>query len=556
MDVAYGEYKYVLLDASSLMFPIPDELWERFEDDPALIAKTFDSEYKAYKNLFPNRTELTENYEKIRCKVDFENMFREDDYRRMELNRDAMGLLRLLCGSVTRHVSEQRSCLLVTGDLSQLQYVSTYAVPADILYLRENRLFTEEDTEELKNWFIDRGDEEWDLVEFVHGYHVVAYRENGDPIPLTFKQDNKESSRIYKTGDGRYAKIFHKERLTLRKIRHVEMLIKFRRQLSDAQLELDWLLLPMELLYADPEGEDPVGYLMMEAVYYRKLEDMIPVSMDIGGGLWGYNYNVSYGRYLFLAWLITHHVSYLKTYNLWPSDFNLENFALCEPTQENSDEPTHYRKLYMWDTDSVCWNGYMDCYTSKGRGKHRYYSDRWAKKLVPPESRSKKYRMEEACANALYQCVFYVLSLGGYPYGTERRPQEWFYFDWMEQSERDHVFLIPENLRRLFHDVFVCGYTPSVPCLLYELEKAAESGQITLEERYQKARELNQPGAGFRPEKKTKIVDLPKPPAVPEVSATLSRWVRNTARFQGARERSPVTGHGFCGAQQETNEEE
>ena len=558
MDVAYADYEYVVLDASSLMFDIPEELWDRFEDDPALISQTFNSEYRAYLNLFPMRQLLSGNYRRLECKVRIADLFREEDYNRMGLNRDAMGLLRLLCGISTRHISAQRSCLLVTGDLSQLQYISACAVPADILYLRENCLFTAENTDELKERFEDREEEDQDMSGFAHGKNPTAYSSEGDPIPLKSVQDRKESSRIYETDDGRYAKIFHEERLTRHKIRHVEKLVEFHRQLSDAQMDLSWLLLPSELLYAEAESKNQVGYLMTKAENNEKLTNVLPVDMPIGELLWNLNCTTSYKEYLYLAWLITHQVSYLKTYNLWPSDFNLENFALCDPKQENSSAPSHYRKLYMWDTDSICWNGYMDRGTSEGVEKHWYLSNRWARDQHPPEGKyyTKEYRIDEACAISLYQCVFYILSLGMYPYGKYRQDSDQFCFDQLTLEDRDYVFFIPENLRKLFHDVFVCRHAPSVPCLLYELEIAGSADNTTLEERHQTAQEMAQSGMDFRPAKKALVLKVQKIPEVPEVSATLSRWVRNTARFQGKRCNGPVDTQGTRTDKQKKNTKE
>lgn len=543
MDGTYADYEYVVLDASSLMHELPEELLDHLAEYPALIAQTFDSECRAYLNLLPEwkRPLFFANQRKMDRKVRFTEMFREEQYIRRALNRDALGLLHLLSGISTRNVSEPRSCLLVTGDLSQIQQVAFNAIPADILYLPENRLFMAEDTKELKARFHygekHRNDKYLDV--FPHGENPTAYDANGNPIQLKRVMDRRGSSRIYETPDGRYAKIFHEDRQTLNKMRHIMKLVQFHEQLRRENMDLDWLLLPTELLYMEMTDEDgaylsPVGYLMNKANNTNVLKNVLRLkNMHVGGLLWKNNCSTPYEEYLHMAWMITHHAAYLKTYNLWPSDFNPENFSLCDPKNKKSTLPSHYKKLYMWDTDSICWNGYIDHSTSEGLEKHRYISDRWAPNLEPP---MKDYKIEEeSCANALYQCVFYILTMGKCPYGNNRRDPERFCFDRLSLEERDRFFFIPENLRRLFHDVFVCGNPPSVPCLLYELERARNEMHMTLEERYPMALGKALAGENFRPERKSRSLVLPATPEVPEVSVSLSRWLGNTVPFNGKR---------------------
>lgn len=543
MDGTYADYEYVVLDASILMHELPEELLDHLAEYPALIAQTFDSESRAYLNLLPEwkRPLFFANQRKIERKVRFTEMFREEQYIRRALNRDALGLLHLLSGISTRNVSEQRSCLLVTGDLSQIQQVVFHAIPADILYLPENRLFTAEDTKELKAQFHygEKRQKDKHMEVFPHGEKPTAYDANGNPIQLKRVMDRRGSSRIYETPDGRYAKIFHEDRQTLNKMRHIMKLVQFHEQLRRENMDLDWLLLPTELLYMELTDDDgaylsPIGYLMNKAGNTKDLKTVLLLDkLDEDDIIWKNHCKVHYGEYLHMAWMITHHTAYLKTYNLWPSDFNLANFALCDPKKEKSTLPSHYRKLYMWDTDSICWNGYIDHSTSEGLEKHRYISNRWAPKLEPP---MKDYKIEEeSYANALYQCVFWILSLKQYPYGDERGKVEQFCFDWLSLDKRDQFFLIPENLRRLFHDVFVCGHPPSVSCLLYELERARNEMNMTLEEHYPMALEKALAGENFRPKRKHQSLVLPTTPEVPEVSVSLSKWLGNTVPFNGKR---------------------
>ncbi len=530
MEISYESYDYVVLDASCLMFTIPAELWEYQKDHPLLAAKTFESECNGYEILLPagKRALFAENKVRIAKSVCTESPFREAQYARKGFNQDALGMLRLLCGKSTRPVLQERNCLLVTGDLSQLESVWKYGVLADVMFLQNGVLYDHQNVKELEALFHYEEVPEENAGVFTHGDKRVAYKAGGVMVELTRIKETRRSACIYETPDSQYAKIFRKIRLTQNKMRHVERLVECGKELG-----LDWALFPTELIYADKDCQVPVGYLMKKAGNTLDITSTLRFDVESNSDQrWEDDKHTLYYEYLYLALMITRQTAYLKSYNIWPSDYNLENLALFWPqVLEPGEKPSGYPKLYMWDTDSFCWKGYV--------------SNRWCVGLEPLSGYGGS--VAEMCADALYQQVFSILTLGESPFSVNRENPPRFSFYKVASEKRKRFFYIPANLRRLFHDVFVCGYLPSVPCLLQELEQAYErernaydeethiSLQTTLEHLDQMAQQKAAEGTDFRPgTERTKLV-LPSYPKASEVSAPLYVWSRPTTPFSAKR---------------------
>lgn len=528
MEFSCESYDYVVLDASSLMYTIPAELWEYQKDRPLLTAKTFASECNGYEVLIPagKKALFAENKARIADSLCTKPLFREAQYTRKGFNQDVLGLLRLLCGKSSQPMLQERNCLLVTGDLSQLESIWKHGILADVLFLQNGVLYDHQNEKELEALFCYERIPEDNAGVFQHGDKGIAYRAGGVAVELTRIHDQPNSSCIYKVEalDSCYAKIFRKVRLTQNKMRHVERLLE-----CGKDLDLDWALFPTELLYADQDCQIPVGYLMPKAGNTVDISKSLRLSAQSKSEKRRKkNSDKRYYEYLYLALMITRQVAYLKSYNIWPSDYTAANFALFWPHPLKPGElPNGYTKLYMWDTDSFCWKGYQ--------------SNRWCVNLEPRSGYGGS--VEQMCSDALYQRVFSILTLDEYPFGLNRTNPPSFSFYHVEPERRRRFFYIPTNLRRLFYDAFVIGYPHSVPCLLQALEEAYEkernaydeekriSLQVTLGQLDQWAQKKAEEGADFRPvPERTKLV-FPEYPRTPEVSAPLYAWSLPTEPF-------------------------
>ena len=150
-----------------------------------------------------------------------------------------------------------------------------------------------------------------------------------------------------------------------------------------------------------------------------------------------------------LAIKITRQVCALNGAGFLISDFNICNFAV--PVNESA-------AIQMWDTDSYGYGGYFGDYWD-GSTMSRVYDV------------TRKREAIQFCNEALFQFIFTLISLGDRPFS--QFDSEYKYDD----SQYNGLFrrrLFPDNLWKIFDQVFSGKADPSAHQLLYELCTAQE----------------------------------------------------------------------------------
>lgn len=524
VEIPYSSYEFVVLDACIFTRDFPEDLCQYLQANQVFVADSFHSELNAYQYLVPNHQKSCFERNK-RLAVDAihkEAPFEPERYARYGLNRDIVGLIRLLAGRYANRTNTPSNCLVITSDRTLIGQIVLKNIPVDIYYLLTDQYFTSDSFDQICAEFRYPKQDMTQLQAFDYDDEdeITVYTARG-AVPLMFCKRMEGSAQIYKAPESRYAKIFLADRFTKAKMAHVEELLKVGRY-----LQLDWVMFPTEVLYADEECTYPIGYLMPRAGNERDIKATLRTHLVAAN--WAKIADSDYEEYLQLARLIVRQVLYLKVYSIWPSDFNPRNFSLvCNPESEDAWKPSHCNKLYMWDTDSFFMNGYA--------------SERWHVNLLPFAPRCNSNM--ELCANALYQYIFYLLTLAKCPYDPDRELNDVapFQFDTVSNKSRTQFFFIPPNLRRLLYQVLECGYEPSIAALLLELEAAwsAPENHKKMRTIYQEAekRALSEPNFFTIPQRAASR--RPVCPPAPEISVPLS-ILNSQADSRSTKRRKPA----------------
>ena len=238
------------------------------------------------------------------------------------------------------------------------------------------------------------------------------------------------------------AKIFRTRKLSRAKWENLKKITS-----SDSFLRYSWAILPSKLLYYDREGCYPAGFLeayvntncnLSEAELYLGNIDLPDEILD-----------TRLSDTLEIAIKVTRQVCVLNCCGFLVSDFNIRNFSF--PVNKKA-------AIQMWDTDSFAYGS--------------YFSDFWdGNNMSIDYDTSQKKNAIRFCNEALYQFVFSLLSLGDHPISGSSGSFKY------ENSEYIAYFrkkLFPENLWKLFFDMFRGNCEPSPTLLLFELCQAKD----------------------------------------------------------------------------------
>lgn len=200
-------------------------------------------------------------------------------------------------------------------------------------------------------------------------------------------------------------------------------------------------------MYYDSDCTNPAGFIEPYVVTDDNLDDNPLFSGD--------PFNVteqfltkkqSYAIELCLK--VVRQVCYLNTYGFYISDFNLSNFA----TIKNND-----RNIQMWDTDSFGYDTFF------GKFFSQFYAE---SKNHPKYDTSTKEGAIDISNDALYQFVFYILSLGDSPISEHTGK---FKYDNPNYFALIKKNFFPQNIWKHLETVFRGEKPPSAEALMQQL---------------------------------------------------------------------------------------
>ena len=440
-------YESIILDFSALFAPMDDDLAEALAGcGRLLVSSSFSCACEQVFRIAPTRTRETyrKNRERLEGKfVPFEGEFRRDD------------TLSLLSGlSLT-----SASTLVAEANYSLEDRLVYSGLPVDVLSLfRGGRLIRHtEFPGEQKTRTLDTS--RTPLPFFRVGEGSVLYAET-TPVELGKRRTGGAEAEIYEVQDKPrlLAKLYAedvedgKSVLTMEKLQNILSLADVNRR-----WRLPWLALPENVLYADKECRQPVGYTMRRFENASFLSDNPLFNGGSIGRILDGNETVCVRDVLSLCIRLTRQILFLTLNDIHLSDYNDRNFA------QPSGRQTY---LLMVDTDSYCSERYLgDCIT---------YAGRFSRSYVP----GRRPDMLDLCDESLYSFVFTRLVLDS-TFAPIRGGTFRFSEEKLESIRNPNLLAkwesIPPNLQILFRNVFGGKQPPSLETLLFELEKARKN---------------------------------------------------------------------------------
>ena len=440
-------YESIILDFSALFAPMDDDLAEALAGcGRLLVSSSFSCACEQVFRIAPTRTRETyrKNRERLEGKfVPFEGEFRRDD------------TLSLLSGlSLT-----SASTLVAEANYSLEDRLVYSGLPVDVLSLfRGGRLIRHtEFPGEQKTRTLDTSRTPLPFFRVEEGSVLYAER---TPVELGKRRTGGAEAEIYEVQDKPrlLAKLYAediedgKSVLTMEKLQNILSLADVNRR-----WRLPWLALPENVLYADKECRQPVGYTMRRFENASFLSDNPLFNGGSIGRILDGNETVCVRDVLSLCTRLTRQILFLTLNDIHLSDYNDRNFA------QPSGRQTY---LLMVDTDSYCSERYLgDCIT---------YAGRFSRSYVP----GRRPDMLDLCDESLYSFVFTRLVLDS-TFAPIRGGTFRFSEEKLESIRNPNLLAkwesIPPNLQILFRNVFGGKQPPSLETLLFELEKARKN---------------------------------------------------------------------------------
>ena len=445
MNDQHKHYDYVILDSSVFSVKLTSESVQFLTGQPLLVANTFEHELKALQAVMnAQQAAIFRSNQKLLSKaIRSPATFNPGIYARNRLHQDVRGLISLITGSAPYQRSSGASCLVATANRALIRELIQENAAVDIYNCTTGNILPHSDFERLKAQYTPVSDADDLLPAAEKDDPLTLYTAPGKSVILSEKDGTGKEARIYQTcslDDKLIAKVFKASALTKGKVENVRRLLQLQQT-----LRIEWAALPVALLYRDAACQEPAGYLMVRAASGKKLAVIKNYHRK---AVWPTKSSLPFSDILQLALQLAQQVLYLSLYDMWPADYNWENFGL---PQDGS------AMLYMWDTDSFC---------HADHGLTAKAQDLYSDDSMHPAKQ---------CADFLYQRVFSILTLGHSPF-LDKNPDspKVFRFNGLFRTNYFLCFYIPENLRRLFFQVFLCGYEPSVEALVQELNLALE----------------------------------------------------------------------------------
>lgn len=441
MPGIYDEYKVALLDSSFFVSNFSEGVKKGLSNIKVYVADTFNSEIEQYKLV------LSANRKII---YDANVRFLNENMRLNTLNLDSFGkqsksLHNDVWGLVTLLVGLNAKFVVVTANQVLIQKIVLNGLKVDIYDLNTDGFIKYSSFPSFKSKykFTEAG---WITppVDVKATENTTLFCKDHSRVTLSKEIKTGFEANLYlvKGKSGSIAKIFKKDKLSAGKFQNIKRLCGV-----NEKLDIDWAIFPTEVLYYDSDCTNPAGFIEPYVATGDNLDDNPLFSGD--------PFNVteefltrkqSYAIELCLK--VVRQVRYLNTYGFYISDFNMGNFA----TIKNND-----RNIQMWDTDSFGYESFFG----------KFFSPVYAEsKNHPKYDTSTKEGAIDISNDALYQFVFYVLSLGDSPISEHTGKFKYDNPNYFAISKKK---FFPQNIWKHLETVFRGKKPPSAEALMQQL---------------------------------------------------------------------------------------
>lgn len=443
MPGLFSNYKAVVLDASFFAVEFSELMQQELAQANIFVAETFNAEVAQYIEIVTAERGAT--YQKNIAFLQQNKPLRTvsfGEYGR-NLHNDTFGVATVMTKANIKTV-------LVTADKLLVQRVALSGIPIDIYDLTRNTFIYAIGFSTYSSYFALQQETEWAGIQHqaqAVGPNTVLYRKNGSSITLGKEIRSGLEAHLFmlKDDSALIAKIFKQDRLPADKFKNI-----LKIQGSNKQLDIDWALFPIDVVYYDAKCTKPAGFTEGFAKTTVNLDDNPLYLGEV-------NLPDSYLKSqlsdtIKLCLKVVRQVRYLSSYGFMICDFNMGNFALRDASSTN---------VQMWDTDSFGYDSYFSGYCSGSRTSREY------------DIRIKKGAID-FCAEALYLFAFTLLSLGDAPISEFSGK---FKYDNPKYNGRFRKDLFPDNLWKLFETVFRGEKEPSAEMLLFTLHTTLQDLQ-------------------------------------------------------------------------------
>lgn len=443
MNGLFSAYRVALIDSSFYFRPFSLELREALKGIKVYVGRTFGDETDQISKVLSEKRrpvyEENRHFLSQEIKLNYVQMD-ERDSRSSHLQNDTWGLINLMESSGARFI-------LVTADQLLIERVILADKQVDIYDLSTERFRYYESFADIRpRLALD------DRMTPVADDHApiregsVLYRKHGAPVKLAGEINSGIEGTLYKISDqsSLIAKIFKKGKLPENKLAS----LMYMQGINDA-MEISWAIFPQDMLYFDPELTIPVGFtesytatssnLGEEPLYLGNILDLPDEHLD-----------VRISQTLLLVLKIVRQVRYLNQYGFYLSDYNTMNFSF---------RADNYDLMQMWDTDSFSFGRYFSGFIAGDRTSKEY-------------DVTSKLGTIDFCNESLYIFAFKMLTLGDAPISEIRGTFKYDRESYQNMFRKD---MIPDNLWKLFDDVFHGRKEASTEVLLQELVTAVDN---------------------------------------------------------------------------------
>lgn len=443
MPGIFSNYNIALLDSSFFMAPFSKPVQDGLIGKAVYVSETFNTEIIQYREILPHtqRTYFETNLDFLSqkmklCTLDMVS-FKE---KGGNLHNDIWGLLTLF-----ENITPRGEIVVITSNKILIQRIVLHNYQIDIYDLNSEEFLVFGEFKRAKVKYELRDAEKGGYVDDDEQTmnQTRLYREDGTYVVLRdeIKSGLESSLYIIEGNPSLVAKVFKKGKLSANKFDNLQKIAGMNNS-----LEVDWALFPIDMLFSDSEAKNPAGFTESFASIEQDLSDNPLYAGQLEDMPFKY-LNTKLSINIDLCIRVVRQVCYLNVFGFFVSDYNTGNFAIIK----NND-----RYIQMWDTDSFGYDTYFSGYCS-------------GEKTTKDYDTSTKIGAIDFCIEAIYIFVFLLLSLGDSPISENNSN---FKYDNPNYPFLYRSSLIPEDIWKLFFDVFTEKKIPSVESLLHQLTLA------------------------------------------------------------------------------------
>lgn len=454
MQLDLSPYSIIVIDASLFFAPLSEELLRELAryQDRLYRASTFEVEAEHLaKVMTPRQLQI---YRKNLAALDRLSVrvmpYSSHDGSAGDGYHDTFDLLTRL--SRVRRTNQK--LLLLTENQNLFQRILIQKLTVDFYIPRNDRLLKSEELADGFDIKFDYKDPRLPRAEISDGDLLTVYTQDGAAVALEPYEINDSfaiggEARIYQRRDDptMLAKIFQKK---IRRTKY-ENIVQLA-ELSKTGVP-EWLLLPRELLFKDPDCTQFMGYLEKKArvtwdLYGDPLYSGEILTCDPGDAD-GFEQILDRkcSETVELCLQLVRQIAFLRNYGICVTDYNKKNFSLYLP---------EYDWLYMWDTDSFCYGSYCSSFEDKDLIPIHDYNTGTLSGVIDRSTE-----------------MLYLLTLSVFTLGHELRGHSEKALWVQDRSNKKLRCLLPSNLLALYERCFGDGKPLSLELLLAELDAAA-----------------------------------------------------------------------------------